>query len=80
LSWSKMSENLYEKVGFIMTHISKPSYYYIKDGVRRNRFLYRKDVLVSMGHDKDKTEFEICDSLGYLRIYDTGTIKYTWSI
>ena len=78
LSWTSFSKNVYEKIGLKKDHISKPSYYYINNGLRYNRFLYRKDVLVSNGYDPSKTEFEICDSLGYLRVYDTGTIKYKW--
>jgi len=79
LSWTNLSGNVYEKIGLKKDHISKPSYYYINGGLKYNRFLYRKDILVSKGADRNKTEFEICDSLGYLRVYDTGTYKYSWT-
>jgi len=78
ISWTSLSGSVYEKIGLKKEHISKPSYYYVQNGVKKNRFLYRKDVLVSNGHDINMTEFQICDSLGYLRVYDTGTIKYRW--
>lgn len=80
LSWTSLSSNVYDKIGLKKVYISKPSYYYINNGVKYNRFLYRKDILVSKGYDINKTEFEICNSLGYLRIYDTGTFKYSWSM
>jgi len=80
LSWTKLDNSVYKKIGLFKSHISKPSYYYIENNIKHNRFLYRKDVLVKRGYDPNKTEFEICNSIGLLRVYDTGTIKYIWTL
>ena len=68
--------NLYTKLGFNLVSITKPNYYYVVNGVRKNRFSYRKDVLVKMGYDKNKTEKEIMFERGFYMIYDCGNLKY----
>jgi hypothetical protein len=75
LRWS--NGNLYDKLGFQETHKSVPNYFYVKRGMREPRFKYRKDILVSEGFDKNKTEKQIMKERGYNRIYDCGAIKYT---
>lgn len=76
-SWS--SGNLYQKLGFtISDNKIIPNYFYIIDGQRKNRFGYRKDILVSSGYDPKMTEVEIQHSRGYYRIFDTGSFKYIW--
>jgi len=55
-----------------------PSYFYIIDGVRKNRFGYRKDILVSAGFDINMTEVSIQHSRGYYRIFDCGSLKYEY--
>ena len=72
--WSQ--GDLYENLNFNLEGTSKPNYFYIKGNKRENRFLYRKDVLVSEGYDINKTEKEIMKDRGYYRIYDCGTIKF----
>lgn len=68
---------LYDKLGFSLDHMSKPSYFYIIGDKRKNRFEYRKDILVSKyGCGKDTTEHEFCKSNGWYRIYDCGTLVY----
>jgi hypothetical protein len=54
------------------------NYYYIKNGKKYNRFSFRKDVLISKGFDKSKTEACLMKELGYTRIYDCGSMKYEW--
>ena len=71
--------DLYEKLGFVKQYDTNPNYYYFKGLNRYNRYTFRKDVLVSRGHPKEKTEREIMKDLGYTRIYDCGSGKYTWS-
>lgn len=70
---------LYEKLGFTFNGETKPNYHYIKGGKRINRFNYRKDVLVSMGYDKNKSEREITEEMGLLRIYDCGCKKWVYN-
>lgn len=77
-SWS--SGELYEKMNFTKSETKIiPNYFYIIDGTRKNRFGYRKDILVSAGFDKNMTEVAIQHSRGYYRIFDLGSYKYEWS-
>lgn len=71
------SHSMYNKIGFKFINETKPNYWYSKKGkTREHRFNYRKDILVSKGFDKNKTEKEIMDELGYDRIWDCGSFKY----
>lgn len=72
--WS--NGNLYEKLGFTLTHKSQPSYFYVINDKRENRFKYRKDALVKEGYDSNKTEHEIMLERGIYRIYDCGCLVY----
>ena len=69
---------LYETLGFVHTHDSRPNYFYIFAQKRENRFKYRKGQLIKQGFDKDKTEHEIMLERGIYRIYDCGTMVYKW--
>ena len=81
-NWSPSNEYcFYSKVGF--THISetKPNYSYTKKyDIREHRFNYRKDRLVKMGYDKDKSEFQIMSEIGFDKIWDTGNLKYEMNL
>lgn len=71
--------DIYEKLNFKFEKQTTPNYYYITDYLKReNRFKYRKDVLVSNGYDKNKTELEIMSELGVYRIWDCGNRKWIW--
>ena len=70
--------NLYKQLGFEFIHNSVPNYYYIIDGVRKHRFNFRKDKLISEGDDPNKTEVEIMSDRGIYRIFDCGSKK--WSL
>ncbi|MDR1019014.1 MAG: hypothetical protein LBM02_09990 [Lachnospiraceae bacterium] len=72
---------LYYNLGFNHIHNSQPNYFYVKkDGElkREARFKYRKDILVSEGFDKNKTEKKIMIERGYFRIYDCGAMKFSF--
>lgn len=69
---------VYKKMGFTLVNEGKPNYWYFKKEKREYRFKYRKDVLVSMGYDKDKTESQIMNELGFNKIYDCGSKKFIW--
>lgn len=75
-SWSKGS--LYRNLGFEETHISGINYFYVVDGIRKNRFGYRKNLLVEQGYDKEMTEHSIMLSRDIYRIYDSGSYKFTY--
>lgn len=72
--WS--SGNMYEKLGFVKSHESRPNYFYIQGNNRKNRFKYRKSELVKEGFDRNKSESEIMKERGIHRIYDCGTMVY----
>lgn len=74
------SGDLYNKLGFEYTHTSRPGYSYLIDGKRSHRFNWRKQKLVSMGYDINKTEEQIMMELGYYRIYNAGNKKWVLSL
>lgn len=76
-SWSQ--GDLYEKLGFESIGKTEPNYYYIINGVRKHRFIFRKDQLVKEGFDSTKTEHEIMLGRNIYRIYDSGNLKYVYS-
>lgn len=69
-------DNLYTKIGFKLDSVTRPNYFYIIEGVRENRFKYRKDVLIKEGFDSRKTEHQIMLDREIYRIYDCGSLKY----
>lgn len=76
-SWTMDNRNtLYDKLKFEYKGITKENYWYIVDGIRCNRFKYRKSVLVKEGFDKNKTEHAIMFNREIYRIYDCGQLKY----
>lgn len=75
--WSK--GNLYEKLGFVLSHSSKPNYFYVFGDTRKNRFNFRKDLLISKyGCPKEMSEHEFCLKQHWYRIYDCGALVYMW--
>ncbi len=72
---------LYDVLGFELSHINKPNYWYIEGNQRKHRFGYRKVNLKKLGFDiKDKTEHEIMLERKIYRIYDCGTLSYKFKI
>jgi hypothetical protein len=74
--------NLYNKLGFIEIKETVPNYFYFHkdEGLRINRFNFRKDVLVKEGYDKDKSEHQIMNDRKYYRVYDTGSLLFEMNI
>jgi len=77
-SWS--SGALYRRLGFKFIGDTHPNYYWVVNGVRRNRFNFRKDRLVKEGFDPDKSESQIMKDRGYWRIWDSGSTKWSLEI
>ena len=73
--WS-IIDNVYEKNKFKFDSYTNINYYYFKNLKRHHRFQFRKDRLIKMGFDENKTESEIMSENGYLKVYDCGSIKY----
>ena len=76
-SWS--NGKLYEILGFLRLKDSEPSYHYIVDNKRINRFGYRKSVLINQGYDSTKTEHQIMLEREIYRIYDCGCMVFEWN-
>lgn len=71
--------NLYEKLNFRFSHLSEPSYFYIIGNERKNRFGFRKNILIERyGCLPTDTEHNFCFNKGWYRIYDCGTKVYKW--
>lgn len=70
----------YTKVGWQELYKTKPSYFYVKKGIRESRFKYQKHKLKNLLEvfDENKSESENMYMNGYHRIYDCGTIKMIW--
>jgi hypothetical protein len=76
--WS--NGGFYKKIGFTLEGVTKPNYYYVKNGKRENRFKYRKDVLVKEGFDPAKSEASIMIDRGFYRIHDCGSFRFFLSL
>lgn len=69
------NSNVYEKSGFVFSHISKPNYFYIKNGSRvGSRHLFQKHKLYSIlpSFNPDLSEWENMKANGYDRVWDCG--------
>jgi hypothetical protein len=68
--------NLYKQLGFNLKYNTAPNYWYVVGKERKHRFLFRKDILVKQGFNKNKTEHQIMSERKIPRIYDCGNIKF----
>lgn len=67
---SKMRGGLYEKLGFVLDHISKPNYVWWK----------KKDEIKSRYSCQMKDEDKIMHKQGYKRIFDSGNKVWVYSV
>lgn len=72
--------DMYKMLGFKYEGYTKPSYFYVIEGVRHHRYNFRKDVLVKEGFDKSKTEHQIMLDRGIYRVYDCGNKKWVFDL
>lgn len=72
--------NLYRQLGFRLENDQSIGYKYYDPQKKKmyHRYNFTKHKLVKQGFDANKTEKQIMDELGYLRIYDCGS--KTWVI
>ncbi|MDX9695045.1 MAG: hypothetical protein RBT49_04570 [Bacteroidales bacterium] len=71
--------NFYEKIGFDLSHISQPNYYYFKHEYitfHRSKFMKHKLINILEEFDENKTEWENMKQNGYDRIWDCGHFVY----
>lgn len=84
--WTVDSDNnLYTKLGFKLTSILEPSYWYyhnIKDRYKRlHKFNYGKSKLIKKYPEySNMSEWDIMKKLGYMKIWDCGLFKYEFKI
>jgi hypothetical protein len=71
---------LYQNLGFPLISKTPPNYFYVVGRKREYRFKYRKDILVKEGYDPHKSEHEIMLERGLYRIYDSGSLKFRYSM
>ena len=73
--WS--NGQLYQQLGFEKTSNGTPNYWYLLPNTTRriHRFSLRKTV----GDNPDLTEVQNRAAQGYLRIWDSGSSKWTWN-
>ena len=78
--WTINSEsNLYTALGFKLDEILKPDYRYVVGNQRLHKFGFRKQKLSKKYNlPLSMTEKEMCNSLGFYRIWDCGLYKYVW--
>jgi G:T-mismatch repair DNA endonuclease (very short patch repair protein) len=76
---SLFSGNLYQKLGFEKISLSKPNYFWVVDGIRKHRFNFNKKRLIKMGYDKNKSESQILQEIGYYRVYSCGQEKWIFN-
>lgn len=77
---SLFSGDLYSKLEFIKSGLSKPNYFWVVNSVRRHRYNFSKRKLIKEGFDPNKTEVEIMNDRGYWRIFSTGQEKWIYKI
>ena len=77
--WTDPKNNMYLNIGFTYDKTSEPNYFYTKDyQIRYHRYNFNKHKLKEMGADvATKTEKEIMKELGYTRVWDCGTTRYS---
>jgi hypothetical protein len=76
--------NIYQKCGFKLVSITPKNYWYFQHGSHKrwHRFGFRKDKLPKrLQHfDVNKTEWENMIGNGWNRIWDCGSLKYTFIV
>lgn len=78
LRWS--IGDLYSKNGFDMVKIIEPTFYYYENKkkklLHRSNFMKHKILSRLNITQTDQTEFQLCDNMGLLRIWDCGKLKF----
>ena len=75
--WTSIHKNVYREIGMDLVSKTPPSYCYLVDDKKWDRYRYRKDKLIEFGYQVDKwTERSICSSNLVFKIFDAGCLKY----
>lgn len=82
---SKFNGKVYTKLGFKVTaeDITSPNYKWLKYNSNSidvlTRYQTQKNRLLELGYGNyGKTEDEIMNNLGYIKIYDSGNLRFIW--
>ena len=77
--WS--NGNLYHALGFELEQHIPPSYWYLKPHEEKlhHRYNFAKHKLVEKGYDRCKTEKQITQEMGLLKIWDCGKKRWAYS-
>lgn len=77
---AKFSGNIYERLGFELKEITRPSYIWWKNNKILTRYQTMKGKLIAKGLGKyGDTESDIMHNLGWVKIYNCGNYKYVWN-
>jgi hypothetical protein len=70
----------YDAVGFTKEHVTVAGMFYVKGDKRHRREKFMKHKLPDIleNFDPNLTERENMEAHGFKRLYDCGSIKYTW--
>ena len=76
--WTNPDNNMYLKIGFKKIKQSNPGYWYTKNFTHRtHRYNFNKFKLKKMGLNVNSfTEKQLCEQIGYTRVWDCGSTKY----
>lgn len=74
--WSQ--GKLYKALGFQLDHVSKPDYWYFKNGILESRIKYQKHKLKNLLEKFDENLSEVQNMIanGYSRIFDCGNLVF----
>ena len=69
---------LYDKLGFELSHISPPNYFYVRNMTRQSRLMFQKHKLAALleTFDPELSEIQNMIANGYNRIFDCGNLVY----
>lgn len=80
---AKTTGKMYERLGFTLSHVTDPEYvnYHPGTGEIRRRYQTMRRVLLRDFPELDAsmTERQMCDALGFTRIYGCGKKVWRWS-
>ena len=75
--WNLEGNTMYEKIGFKLSKIEAPDYFYVKQTTRYHKFGFRKQIMhKKYGFPLTMTEHEMALKAGFYRIWNCGLVKY----
>lgn len=79
---SKFTGDVYAKLGFILEEYTYPNYIWTNYKNIYTRYKTQRsklDKLFNKEFDKNLSESDIMESMGYLKVYDSGNAKYVYT-